>query len=159
MLIYQQLFIVKELPMFNRFEQFTTAISQIYKSVQKIKTNEVNSYGLKANHVMILFQLKKHEDGLTPSQLCELCDVDKAAISRAVKELTSQGFIRNADSDGRKYRVPIFLTDEGEEAALHIEQAIKHAVEIGGAGLTDRQRVEFYRSLLLIAHNLENYTE
>ena len=139
--------------MFNRFEQFTTAISQIYKSVQKIKTNEVNSYGLKANHVMILFQLKKHEDGLTPSQLRGLCDVDKAAISRAVKELTSQGFIRNAD------RVPIVLTDEGEQAALHIEEAIKHAVEIGGAGLTDRQRAEFYHSLLLIARNLEGYTE
>lgn len=145
--------------MFNRFEQFTTAISQIYKSVQKIKTNEVNSYGLKANHVMILFQLKKHEDGLTPSQLRGLCDVDKAAISRAVKELTSQGFIRNADSDGRKYRVPIVLTDEGEQAALHVEEAIKHAVEIGGAGLTDRQRAEFYHSLLLIARNLEDYTE
>ncbi len=145
--------------MFNRFEQFTTAISQIYKSVQKIKTNEVNSYGLKANHVMILFQLKKHEDGLTPSQLRRLCDVDKAAISRAVKELTSQGFIRNADSDGKKYRVPIVLTDEGEQAALHVEEAIKHAVEIGGAGLTDRQRAEFYHSLLLIARNLEGYTE
>lgn len=145
--------------MFNRFEQFTTAISQIYKSVQKIKTNEVNSYGLKANHVMILFQLKKHEDGLTPSRLCELCGVDKAAISRAVKELISKGFIRNSDSDGRKYRVPLILTDEGEEAALHIEQAIKHAVEVGGAGLTDRQRAEFYHSLLLIARNLEGYTE
>ncbi len=145
--------------MFNRFEQFTTAISQIYKSVQKIKTNEVNSYGLKANHVMILFQLKKHEDGLTPSMLCELCDVDKAAISRAVKELIGKGFIRNSDSDGRKYRVPLILTDEGEEAALHIEQAIKHAVEVGGAGLTDRQRAEFYHSLLLIARNLEDYTE
>ena len=145
--------------MFNRFEQFTTAISQIYKSVQKIKTNEVNSYGLKANHVMILFQLKKHEDGLTPSMLCEQCDVDKAAISRAVKELIGKGFIRNSDSDGRKYRVPLILTDEGEEAALHIEQAIKHAVEVGGAGLTDRQRAEFYHSLLLIARNLEDYTE
>lgn len=145
--------------MFNRFEQFTTAISQIYKSVQKIKTNEVNSYGLKANHVMILFQLKKHEAGLTPSMLCELCDVDKAAISRAVKELIGKGFIRNSDSDGRKYRVPLILTDEGEEAALHIEQAIKHAVEVGGAGLTDRQRAEFYHSLLLIARNLEDYTE
>ncbi len=145
--------------MFNRFEQFTTAISQIYKSVQKIKTNEVNSYGLKANHVMILFQLKKHENGLTPSMLCELCDVDKAAISRAVKELIGKGFIRNSDSDGRKYRVPLILTDEGEEAALHIEQAIKHAVEVGGAGLTDRQRAEFYHSLLLIARNLEDYTE
>lgn len=145
--------------MFNRFEQFTTAISQIYKSVQKIKTNEVNSYGLKANHVMILFQLKKHEDGLTPSMLCELCDVDKAAISRAVKELIGKGFIRNSDSDGRKYRVPLILTDEGEEAALHIEQAIKHAVEVGGAGLTDRQRAEFYHSLLLIARNLEDYTD
>ena len=82
--------------MFNRFEQFTTAISQINKSVQRIKSTEVNSYGLKANHVMILFQLKKNPAGLTPSQLCENCEVDKAAISRSLKELTGKGFVHDA---------------------------------------------------------------
>ena len=144
--------------MFNRFEQFTTAISQIYKSVQKIKTNEVNSYGLKANHVMILFQLKKNPAGLTPSQLCENCEVDKAAISRSLKELTGKGFVREAEPDGRKYRIPLVLTASGTDAAQHIEKAIQSAVEIGGAGLTDRQRAEFYHSLLLIARNLEEYS-
>ena len=137
--------------MFNRFEQFTTAISQINKSVQRIKSTEVNSYGLKANHVMILFQLKKNPAGLTPSQLCENCEVDKAAISRSLKELTGKGFVREAEPDGRKYRIPLVLTASGTDAA-------QSAVEIGGAGLTDRQRAEFYHSLLLIARNLEEYS-
>ena len=148
----------KRCPMFNRFEQFTTAISQINKSVQRIKSAEVNSYGLKANHVMILFQLKKNPAGLTPSQLCENCEVDKAAISRSLKELTGKGFVREAESDGRKYRIPLVLTASGTDAAQHIEKAIHSAVEIGGAGLTDRQRAEFYHSLLLIAKNLEEYS-
>ena len=146
--------------MFNRFEQFTTAISQINKSVQRIKSTEVNSYGLKANHVMILFQLKKNPAGLTPSQLCENCEVDKAAISRSLKELQNKGFVceAEAESDGRKYRIPLVLTASGTDAAQHIEKAIQSAVEIGGAGLTDRQRAEFYHSLLLIARNLEEYS-
>jgi len=144
--------------MFNRFEQFTTAISQINKSVQRIKSIEVNAYGLKANHVMVLFQLKKHASGLTPSQLCKNCEVDKAAISRALKELQGKGFVREAESGGRKYRIPLVLTESGNEAAEHIENAIRNAVEIGGAGLTDRQRAEFYHSLLLIAKNLEEYS-
>ena len=144
--------------MFNRFEQFTTAISQINKSVQRIKSTEVNSYGLKANHVMILFQLKKNPAGLTPSQLCENCEVDKAAISRSLKELTGKGFVSEAEPDGRKYRIPLVLTASGTDAAQHIEKAIQSAVEIGGAGLTDRQRAEFYHSLLLIARNLEEYS-
>ena len=87
--------------MFNRFEQFTTAISQINKSVQRIKSTEVNSYGLKANHVMILFQLKKNPAGLTPSQLCENCEVDKAAISRSLKELTGK---RNRTAENTAFR-------------------------------------------------------
>ena len=101
--------------MFNRFEQFTTAISQINKSVQRIKSTEVTSYGLKPNHVMILFQLKKHTSGLTPTQLCESCEVDKAAISRSLKELQNKGFVCEAGADGRKYRIPLVLTDSGRE--------------------------------------------
>lgn len=145
--------------MFNRFEQFTTAISQINKSVQRIKSIEMTTYGLKANHVMILFQLKKHASGLTPTQLCESCEVDKAAISRSLKELQLKGFVCEVKADNRKYRVPLMLTSSGLEAATHIEEAIKNAVEVGGAGLTDRQRVEFYRSLMLIAKNLEDYSK
>lgn len=145
--------------MFDRFEQFTTAIAQIYKNVQKIKTNEVNSYGLKANHVMLLFQLKKHADGLTPSQLCELCEVDKSAISRSIRELEVKGYVCAAEADGKKYRIPLVLTETGMQIAGHIEQAIANAVEVGGAGLTDRQRIEFYHSLLLISKNLEEYCE
>ena len=145
--------------MFNRFEQFTTAISQINKSVQRIKSTEVTSYGLKPNHVMILFQLKKHTAGLTPTQLCESCEVDKAAISRSLKELQNKGFVCEAGADGRKYRIPLVLTDSGRDAAAHIESAIKNAVDIAGAGFTDRQRNLFYHSLLLIAKNLEDYSK
>ena len=83
---------------------------------------------------------------------------DKAAISRSLKELTGKGFVREAESDGRKYRIPLVLTASGTDAAQHIEKAIQSAVEIGGAGLTDRQRAEFYHSLLLIARNLEEYS-
>lgn len=144
--------------MFNRFEQFTTAISQINKNVQRIKSTEMNSYGLKANHVMVLFQLKKNPSGLTPSQLCKNCDVDKSAISRSLKELQGKGFVQEAEAGDRKYRIPLTLTASGTEAAQHIEEAVRNAVEVGGAGLTDRQRAEFYHSLLLIAKNLEEYS-
>ena len=144
--------------MFNRFEQFTTAISQINKSVQRIKSTEGSAYGREGSHVRVLVNLKKRASGLAPSRLGENGGVDKAAISRALKELQGKGFVREAESGGRKYRIPLVLTESGNEAAEHIENAIKNAVEIGGAGLTDRQRGEFYHSLLLIAKNLEEYS-
>lgn len=145
--------------MLRRFEQFTSAISQIYKSVQKIKKTEMTRFGLKANHVMLVYHLKAHPEGLTPAELCKCCNVDKAAISRAVSELTANGYIQVIQREGKHYRLPVILTDNGREAANHIERAVNNAVSIGGQGLTDLQRLEFYHALLLIADNLENYQE
>ena len=145
--------------MLRRFEQFTSAISRIYKSVQKIKSLEMTAYGLRANHVMLLYHLKMHPDGLTPSQLCELCGVDKAAVSRAVTELAEKGYLRIEEIKGQRYRLPATLTPSGIEAAEHIEEAVMRAVRIGGRGLTEQERADFYHALLLIADNLKQYFE
>ena len=41
----------------DRFEAFTTYITKVYKSIQKIKLSETESMGLKANHVMYMYHL------------------------------------------------------------------------------------------------------
>ena len=100
----------------ERFESFTSSVTKAYKSIQKIKIAEAEQIGLKPTHVMYMYYLGKNPEGLTHAELCKLCIEDKAAVSRAIVELTKKGFIKNSEENSnRKYRTKIVLTDEGKQ--------------------------------------------
>lgn len=72
--------------MHTRFEQFTSLIIRITKSIRKIKNIEMNIHGLRSSHVSCLYYLFICGP-MTASSLCEKCEEDKSAISRALKFL------------------------------------------------------------------------
>ena len=57
--------------MTERFETFVLSINQIYRCIQKIKSREMVELGLKGTHVMCLFQLGQHPEGLTAAELAQ----------------------------------------------------------------------------------------
>ena len=113
--------------------------------------------GLKGTDVMCLFNLMRNNDGLTSAQLSILCMEDKAAVSRAVSRLSGNGLITLEDSgDKRRYRSKIKLSDKGRRTAEEMEILIENAVMKGGEGLTEQERVLFYKALETISRNLQN---
>ncbi len=139
--------------MLDRFEAFVGGITACYKYIQKIKTTEMTELGLRGTHVMCLYHLHHSETGLTAAQLCRRCAEDKAAISRTLAELESRGYL-NPTAE-KKYRTVLTLTDTGGEVARQMEDVIAGWVGIGGDGLTEQQRSEFYRTLAIIGKNLK----
>lgn len=139
----------------QRFETFVTAITQIYRSIQKLKSQEMADFGLKGTHVMCLYQLRQHENGLTAVQLAQACEEDKAAISRSVSELRELGLVEQNQDQGRRYRMPIVLTQAGYEVTDRMNQKILDAVMTGAQGYDAQQRETFYRVLLQVADNLQ----
>ena len=143
--------------MIQRFDAFVTGITVCYKYIQRIKSAEVTELGLKGAHVMCMFYLKQHSDGLTASQLCSLCAEDKAAISRTVSFLKDKGYV---SSEGVKnYRSLLRLTAAGKALADQFDNLIAAWVSSGGSGLSDQERRDFYRSLDLISNNLRSKME
>jgi len=141
----------------NRFETFIGLVSQIYKSIQKIKGIEMMEQGLRANHTMCLYNLSQHPEGLTAAELSVLCDEDKAAISRTLAELAERGYVSCEMPVGRKkYRTKLFLTEKGDGAARFIAEKAESILEKGGEGLTPEQRESLYASLALISANLQS---
>ena len=136
------------------FENFTITILRLNKLVHKIKNFEMQEYGLKTIHVMCVYYLNCHADGITASELTKLTLEDKAAISRALKLLQEKGY---ASYDPNKYNAEIRLTDEGKKLADFISQKADRAVSAGSYDFTEEQRNSFYTQLLTIADNLENY--
>lgn len=139
----------------QRFEIFVTAITQISRSIQKLKSQEMAQFGLKGTHVMCLFQLQQHEAGLTGVQLSQFCEEDKAAISRSIAELRERGLVHIPEDTGRRYRVRITLTDQGRAVTAQMNQKIINAVMAGAQGYTREERETFYRVLLHVADNLQ----
>lgn len=142
--------------MITRFELFTTTITQIYKNLQKVKMQEMADLELRGIHVMCLFQLNRHPEGLTVTQLSNLCGEDKAATSRTVSDLVKKGLI-NTDKE-KKYRAPIVLTANGQDVANKIDKQAAQAVEVVGQGLTHEERETFYKALTTISDNLKKYS-
>lgn len=141
--------------MTQRFELFCTTINQIHRNLQRIKLKEMEEFGLKGIHVMCLFELNHNPDGLTLTQLSSLCGEDKAAISRAVSELTKRKLVTsNAE---KKYRSLITLTQEGQCMADKIDKKAEAAVIAGSGNLTPDQRNALYEMLIYISDNLDHY--
>ena len=140
----------------ERFESFTSSVTKAYKSIQKIKIAEAEQIGLKPSHVMYMYYLGKNTEGLTHSELCKLCIEDKAAVSRAVVELTKKGFIKNAEENSnRKYRTKIILTEEGRQINRDLNEAIAIAVNKASKNLDEVDRENFYRVFFYITDNLD----
>lgn len=143
----------------NRFSKFTVLISNINRYINRIKSEEMLSFGLRSVHVSCLFYLFKNENGLTASELCSMCEEDKGAISRSLEFLEENNYIICEQSDKKKYRAKLYLTDRGKEIGARILEISDNAVEIGSRGLSDEERANMYKALEIIAYNLKNKCE
>lgn len=81
----------------QHFETFSVLINRISPSIRKIKNQEMADYELRSDHVSCLYHLYT-EKGLTATTLCERCEEDEAAISRALEYLESKGFSHGVKS-------------------------------------------------------------
>ena len=141
----------------QRFDAFVSGITACYKYIQRIKSMEMTEFGLKGTHVMCLYYMRQHPAGLTAAQLCGLCAEDKAASSRTGSDLRSRGYITSLSE--KAYRAMLTLTAAGQELARKFDHLIELWVAIGGDGLSDTERSDFYRSLSTINENLRSRIE
>ena len=138
----------------SRYELLSGSISSMYHDIQKIERTEMAQYGLKGPHAQCLLAMKKHPEGITAARLCEVCEKDKAAVSRILAELEEAGMILRENRNGSRYRAILLLTDRGQEAAAAVVEKARLAVELAGKGFGAEEREVFYRVLSIISGNL-----
>lgn len=138
----------------ERFETFTVLINRISRNIRKIKIQEMADYKLRSSHVSCLYYLYIH-DGATATELCERCEEDKATISRALVYLEENGYITCKTQNAKRYKSPLYLTEKGEQVGKKIADKINGVLEAISSGLSEEERVAFYRSLSIISESLE----
>lgn len=144
--------------MLDRFARFSLAINEIYRYWHQLTAEEMAVYGLKGPHCTYLFQISRHENGLTAPQLCELCRKDKADVSRTMAILENKGMVTKEGTHQNLYRGVYRLTDLGRQAAEHVSRRASLAVELAGKDLSDAERGIFYKCLESITTSLRQLT-
>ena len=138
----------------HRFETFTVLISGINRSIRRIKTEEMEEFDLKSHHVSCIYYLYM-QDGLTAKELCDVCEEDKANISRALEYLEKQGYICRS-ADHKRYRSPLSLTEKGREIGRRLAGKVNKILMAASEGLDEQSREIMYRSLEIISRNLQS---
>lgn len=138
----------------NRYSKFTVLITTINRNIKRIKIEEMSKHNLKIQHVSCLYYLYKN-DSLTSKELCDMCEEDKAAISRALKYLETEGYlVWDATNSRKKYRDPIALTDSGRETAKQVVEKVDSMLTLASVGISEEDRQVMYRCLEHIGTNL-----
>ena len=145
--------------MLSRFELFSSSIFVIYRDIQKLERDEMEKFGLKGAFAPYLSVMIRYPEGITSSRLSEICDKDKAAVSRVVSEMAQKGLIKREGTKDSLYRATLTLTDEGRKVAQFVEQRAMAAVSAASQGLTDDKRKILYESLELLAKNLKEISK
>ncbi len=138
----------------ERFERFTALLTNISRSIHKIKTEEMATFNLKSSHLSCLYYLYK-KDTLTAKELCDYCDEDKANISRSVKYLEENGYLSCYSKTQKRYQCPLRLTERGIEVGKRITERINSVMEAASFGLSEEERMAMYHSLSVIFENLQ----
>ena len=142
----------------ERFKTFTVLISKISRNIKKIKNQEMAEYGLRSVHVTCLYYLYS-EESLTATELSELCEEDKATISRSLDFLEENGYIVCKTKLGKRYKSVLLLTERGIEVSKKITDKINFVLDEICIDLTEDQRAAFYHSLAVISDSLELCTK
>lgn len=141
--------------MIDRFEQFCGAITSINRCIMKIERVEMAKFGLKGPHATCLLAMARYPEGITAAQLCEICEKDKAAVSRTIAELEQAGMVIREDPDGKRYRSQLKLTERGSEVARSVNTLVYRAVKQASEGYSTEERQTFVNVMALIAGNLQ----
>lgn len=142
----------------HRFETFTSLVTNLNRSIRKIKGAEMQSFNLKSPYVSCLYYLFKMGP-LTAKELCDLCAEDKANMSRHIDYLEKNEYLICRTKLQKRYKTPIELTEKGMDVGEHIANKIDHVLFAASEGVSEENRRIMYESLAIVSRNLQKISK
>lgn len=137
----------------ERFQTFTVLIAKINRCIYKIKAEGMSEFELKSSHVSCLYYLYR-QNALTAKGLCDASGEDKANISRSLKYLEENGYLKCEAKSQKRYQSPLILTEKGKEMGKWIVERIDGILNVSSQGLSSEDLTTMYRALDVIYNNL-----
>lgn len=138
-----------------RFLVFSQSLNRIVKDIKRLEKNYMSEHGLRSVHMGCLLCIKHSEKGMTITQLAKANKIDKALISRVVKELIGDGFLTTKSAD-KTYNKKYVLTEKSENITSQIETIITNHMARARAGVSEDDLNTFYEVLATLEHNISH---
>ena len=145
--------------MIGRYQQFSYIVSVINRQIQKIERDEMEKYGYKGAFAQYLMAMRRNPDGVTSAQLSEMCDKDKAAVSRVITQMIEKGLVVRKSANEKLYRAKLSLTQKGTEIADYIANQGAAAVVAVNNAFSQEELKAFYSNLDYIAERLHTISK
>ena len=144
----------------ERFEQFNSLISGIYRDIQKLKAKWTAPLGMKSVHIFWVYLLKNHPEGLSASELSQHSQSNRSLVSREIQELIDLGYVYvDANAKKNRYGQKFHLTEIGYEVADRIAAATLDIQNSVNAGIPETDLITLYRTLGILMKNFHRLTE
>ena len=129
--------------MVDSFERFGQMLSNASKSLYRLKSRYMSKYGLSSTHTVCLRKLYENPQGLTKSEIADICEIDKAQITRIIGELKDKDYV-GSDSSKKMYNRKFVLTDFGKNITEEINDAVAEIVEYVDLDISKEDIEHFY---------------
>ena len=137
----------------GRFELFMGLLGSATKSIQRIKNGRMDEFDLSAAHTDCLCCLASAApSGLTQSQLAARLGMDRAQVSRVLRDLRECAYVCAAGASG--YKTPYRLTETGRRIAAQIAEIIAEVRRFVSGNIPVADTEAFYRTFGVIAERL-----
>lgn len=144
----------------ERFEDFSSLISCVHGSIQKLKARYTTQLDLKSVHVFWLYLLRTHPEGMSASELAAAVQSNRSLISRELDALFDKGIIyTQGNGDKRRYGWKLMLTSKGEQLADIISAVVTDIQNTVSRDISEEDLITFYRTLRTLANSFEQLTK
>ena len=137
----------------DRYERFSQMIMGATKSIYRIKHKRMVKYDLTSTHTACLRLLYDNPSGLTKKEIADNCDMDKAQITRIVKDLVEKEYVK-ADGTEKAYNRKFFLSQMGREITEDINEIVLAVNEYVSGDIPISELEQFYKTFETINTNL-----
>ena len=144
----------------ERFEEFSALISSVYGNIQKLKARYTTQFGLKAVHVLWLYLLRTHPEGMSASELAAAAQSNRSLVSREIDELFDKGIIYTQENGNkRRYGWKLILTDKGRQLADIITAIAADIQKTVSRDISEENLITFYQTLKILANGFEELNQ
>lgn len=136
-------------------ESFGRYISVIYRHLQILLNNRLNSYGVGSGQYIFISAIYKNQ-GISQKDLTKLIKIDRATTAKALLKLEQNGYVdRIKDKDDKRYH-KLYLTKKGIDFIPILDEIQNDLTNILREGMDPDEYSKTIKSLELIFNNVQN---
>ena len=144
----------------ERFEEFTALISSVHGNIQKLKARYTTQFGLKAVHVLWLYLLRTHPEGMSASELAAAAQSNRSLVSREIDYLFDNGIVFTQETGcKRRYGWKLILSGKGRQLADIISAIAADIQNTVSREISEKDLITFYQTLKVLANGFEELNQ